>query len=437
MRYAEGLLFLKSPLVLNMASSPTIAKQTTPTTAPAVGFWMALWAFIRSTSIEGIAPVFKKELIQLFRDKFLVAFIITLPIIQLVVTGLAIQRDLQHVPTIVCNYDKHNASFELLKALRQSNMFDLDERGNAASEAQVLQAIRQGKYKVGIVIPPDYSRNLLSGRSPANVMITIDGSQATVAKSIQGNMMGVIQEFSKNQLAQQSLLSGNGLANQVANFMTAQTQLVKPAAQILYNPDMKSSIYLIPGILAIIMHIMTILFTSFAIVRERETGTLEQLLVTPIRVSDLMLGKVIPYAVIGFVDMLLTLGVMVLFFQIPISGSFWFLCIASIIFILTSLAVGLLISATCRSQVQAVQLTLGLIIPSLLLSGFVFPLEPMPMLVKWVSYTLPLTYYLEIIRGVVIKGIGMMELWRQLLWLSVISVVLISTAVVRFKKQVA
>ncbi len=213
--------------------------------------------------------------------------------------------------------------------------------------------------------------------------------------------------------------------------------VISPKTKILYNPQLKTAYFLIPGILAIIMHMMTILFTSFAIVRERETGTLEQLMATPVRVSDLMIGKVVPYALIGFFDMVLTLGVMVWFFEIQISGNFWFLCGASIIFIVTSLAIGLLISTTCRSQVQAVQLTLALLLPSLLISGFVFPLEPMPWVIKIFSYLLPLTYYLEIIRGAVIKGIGLPELWPHTLALVLLSTVLLVASILRFKKRIA
>jgi ABC-2 type transport system permease protein len=200
---------------------------------------------------------------------------------------------------------------------------------------------------------------------------------------------------------------------------------------------LKTAYFLIPGILALIMHMMTILFTSFAIVRERESGTLEQLMATPIRVSDLMIGKVIPYAVIGLADMLLTLAVMVWFFDINISGSFWLLLVNSVVFIVTSLTIGLLISTTCRSQVQAVQLTMGLLLPSMMISGFVFPLEPMPWVIKVFSYLLPITHYLEIIRGVVIKGSGLAELWTYTAILAVLAMVLLIASMVRFKKQVA
>ncbi len=394
------------------------------------GAFKALISFPSKFTLAGVFSVFKKELIQLMRDPFLMGFIITLPIAQLLVTGLAIQRDLRHIDTVVCNYDKRNASIELLKDFHNSQFFNIDDSHYVDSEKELTKLIRKGKYRVGITIPPDYSEKMLTGNSQAIVNITIDGTHANIAKSIRGMAMAIVENHSMERS------KGSLLRSEMIN-LGATARVIEPRTKVLYNPEMKTSFFLIPGILAIIMHMMTILFTSFAIVRERETGTLEQLMVTPIRVTDLMVGKVIPYAVIGFIDMILTLGVMVWFFNISVSGSFWFLCLASIVFIVTSLGIGLLISTTCRSQVQAVQLTLALLLPSLLISGFVFPLEPMPWFIKIFSYSLPLTYYLEIIRGVVIKGIGLTQLWKQLTVLLLLSTGLLTACIFRFKKQIA
>lgn len=384
-------------------------------------------------TFSGIRSIFRKEIIQLFRDPYLVGFIIALPIIQLLVTGLAIQRDLRHVPTIVCNYDNRNASIELLKSFQASTFFDLDARNYVGSEQAVIQAIRRGKFRVGIIIPPDYSENVLSGRDKAQVNVVVDGTNANISKTILDAAHLIVANHA-NMVA--TPLRGNGfLGTAVSGSDLAPT--IDISTKVLYNPELKASFFLIPGILGIIMHMMTVLFTSFAIVRERETGTLEQLMVTPIHTGDLMLGKVVPYAVVGFLDMILTLGVMVWFFDIAITGSFWFLCLASIVFILTSLGMGLLISTTCRTQVQAIQLTIAILLPSLLLTGFVFPLEPMPWFVKIFSYSLPLTYYLEIIRGVIIKGTGFVELWPHTLILLVFTMLMLTMSILRFKKQVA
>lgn len=375
-------------------------------------------------TFAGLRSIFRKEIIQLLRDPYLVGFIIALPIIQLLVTGMAIQRDLKHIPTIVCNYDKRNASIEVLKALEHSQFFDI--KTVVTSEESVTKAIRQGKYRVGVVIPPDFSEKVLSQDTKAPINIILDGTNANISKTILDAAQLIVSNHASAVAVPVKI---PGLAENLPT--------IDVASKILYNPDLKSSYFLIPGILAIIMHMMTILFTSFAIVRERENGTLEQLMVTPVYTGDLMLGKVIPYAVIGFLDMVLTLGVMIWFFDIPINGSFWFLSLASVIFILTSLGMGLLISTTCQTQVQAIQLTLAVLLPSLLLTGFVFPLEPMPWFIKIVSFLLPLTYYLEIIRGVIIKGTGFLEYWRHSLILLLLTVIALWTSIVRFKKQVA
>jgi len=375
----------------------------------------------------GIQSIFRKEMIQLMRDPYLVMFIIALPVIQLLVTGLAVQRDLKHIPTVVVNYDRHTDSQELMKDFENSTLFDLQQVG---SEEQAMAQIRKGDYRVGIIIPPDYSEKALSGGEAPQINLIVDGTQGTIAKTIVDGANQIVLNHNRK------LFTASVAGSSASDAADALPQGVSMKAKVLYNPKMSSAYYLVPAILAIVMHMLTILFTSFAIVRERESGTLEQLMVTPVRVTDLMLGKVLPYAFIGFLDMLLTLGVMVWFFNISITGSFWFLCLASMIFILCSLGIGLLISILCNTQVQAIQLTVAIFLPSLLLTGFVFPLEPMPWFIKIISYSLPLTYYLEIIRGVVIKGVGGTELWFQTLILLAIAVGMLSTSILRFNKQI-
>ncbi|MCX5921226.1 MAG: ABC transporter permease [Candidatus Melainabacteria bacterium] len=377
----------------------------------------------------GVASIFKKELIQLLRDRYLVGFIIALPIAQLLVTGLAIQRDMKHIPTLVLNRDKHYASYELLKAFEQSSYFDIKTLASVQTDESLIRTVKTGQYRLGLIIPPDYSKNLLSGQSTSQVNLVLDGTNANISKSILDAAQAILSNHALEVARQNSLQGGLGAAGR-GRPIILQTKVIN-------NPDLSPSIFLIPGILGVIMHLMTVLFTSSSIVRERETGTLEQLMVTPLLVTDLMLGKILPYALIGLLDMVLTLGVMVGFFSIPISGGFGFLCIASTVFILTSLGLGLLISTCSRTQVQSVQMTMGLLLPSLLLSGFVFPLEPMPWFIKVISYLLPLTYYLEIIRGVVIKGSGFMELWQPFGLLALSTIVLMTLSILRFRKQVA
>lgn len=374
----------------------------------------------------GVHAIFRKEMIQLFRDPYLVGFIIALPVVQLLVTGLAVERDLKHIDTVVCNYDGRNGSIELIKAFNNSSLFSVTK--SVTSQEAVIHAIRDQGFRVGIVIPPDYSEKLQAGQETSNVDVVLDGTHGNIARTIVNGARLIVANHAKQMLVSRS---GNSTPGDAA------AGVVGMKTKILYNPDMKSAYFLVPAILAIVMHMLTILFTSFAIVRERESGTLEQLMVTPISTPDLMIGKVLPYLVIGLLDMILTLVVMIWFFDIHITGNFWFLFLASVIFILTSLGIGLLISTTCQTQVQAIQLTTGIFLPSLLLSGFVFPLEPMPWFIKIISYSLPLTYYLEVIRGVVIKGTGFAELWMPTGVLLIMASILVGSSMLRFRKQVA
>jgi len=372
----------------------------------------------------GIQSIFRKELIQLLRDPYLVMFIIALPVIQLLVTGLAVQRDLKHIPTAIVNYDNRPASADLLKDFQTSSLFNLDY---FHSDDEVMAQIRKGNYRVGIIIPPDYSEKALAGGVSPQINMIIDGTQGTIAKTIVDGANQIVMTHNRKALEDLAGVSAGG--------SELLPSTIKLSPKVLYNPKMSSAYFLVPAILAIVMHMLTILFTSFAIVRERESGTLEQLMVSPVRVTDLMLGKVLPYAFIGLLDMMLTLGVMIWFFNISITGSFGFLCLASTIFILCSLGIGLLISILCQTQVQAIQLTVAIFLPSLLLTGFVFPLEPMPWFIKILSYSLPLTYYLDVIRGVVIKGVGGAELWFQTGVLLVMAVLMLGTSILRFNKQ--
>lgn len=374
-------------------------------------------------TLNGVRTIFIKELIQLWRDPYLMIFIILLPFVQLLVTGLAVERDINHIPVIVSNHDKRNASSELLKDFQQSTVFDLSEFED--DEGVLMAKIRHGTYRVGIIIPPDYSEKLQAGNEPAEVNVVVDGVHANIAKSIVGAIQAVVANHNKK------------LGTMGAIVTPKEPGAVNANIKVLYNPDLKTANYLVPGILAIIMHMMTILFTSVAIVRERETGTLEQLMVTPVRTTDLMLGKILPYAVIGMLNLLLVLGVMVWFFNIPITGGFWFLVLASMVFIMVSLGIGLIISISCQTQTQAVQLTTAIFLPSLLLSGFVFPIEPMPFLIKLISFVLPMTYYLQIIRGVVNKGLDFPDLWFPTLILLMMAAGFLVFSILRFRKQVA
>jgi ABC-type multidrug transport system permease subunit len=384
-----------------------------------------------AVTLSGIASIFKKELIQLSRDTYLMAFIVALPVAQLLVTGVAVQKDVRHVPTPVYNYDHGSASQKLLEALRQSDYFDLipaSQRG-IQTEEDLLRAVKQGRYRLGIIIPSEYSKNLLTGNAKASIHVVVDGTNANISKGL----LDAVRAITNNQSLQH--VKERHLAGPAPVGTASYSSPLELKTKIINNPELSPSMFLIPGILGVIMHMMTVLLTSSSIVREREAGTLEQLMVSPLQPAELMIGKVLPYALIGLLDMVLTLSVMVGFFNISITGGIGFLWLASLMFILNSLGLGLLLSTLSRTQTQSVQMTMGLLLPSLLLSGFVFPIEPMPWFIKWISYSLPLTYYLDIIRGVVIKSGGFVDLYTPFFLLILSTVVLIGISIARFRKQ--
>lgn len=384
-------------------------------------------------TLAGVRSVFKKELIQLSRDRYLMTFVIALPVMQLLVTGVAVQKDVRHVPTPVYNYDRGQASQELLTSLQQSGYFELVPAGQQGiqTEEDLLRSVKQGRYRLGVIIPSDYSKNLLTGNAKANVNVVLDGTNANISKGLLDAIRAITQNQSMERLKQRRVASPNPVGT------AALSNPIELQTKIINNPDLSPSMFLIPGILGVIMHMMTVLLTSGSIVREREAGTLEQLMVSPLQPAELMLGKVLPYALIGLLDMVLTLSVMVGFFNISVTGGIGFLWVASLMFILNSLGLGLLLSTLSRTQTQSVQMTMGLLLPSLLLSGFVFPIEPMPWFIKLISYVLPLTYYLDIIRGVVIKSGGFVDLYMPFFLLMLSTCVLIGLSISRFRKQLS
>lgn len=380
--------------------------------------------------INSIAAIVKKEWIQIKRDKYTLLIILFMPILQLLATGLAIQKDLRDLPTVVC--DKSNSSYsqEIKDALNNSNYFLI--KYNVESQQKIVQMLKNNKAQVGIVIPEDFEKKILRGDT-AEIDMIADGTNGGAGR-LAINMGSLITARTGQKILQERL---ERLQGETEGFATKINEPIQLKTQVLFNPEMKFAFFIVPGLLGMILQMLTMLFTSFAIVREREKGTLEQLMVTPIKAMELMLGKLIPYIVIGFVDMILSLFVMIWFFKIEVSGQMSVLIIASTIFLICCLAIGLLISTLATTQVQAIQITLSISIPTLLLTGFVFPLEPIPWFIKWVSYLLPLTYYLDIIRGIVIRGAGILELWPQILSLIVFAIGLIYLSVLRFRKKIA
>ncbi|ATW26270.1 ABC transporter permease [Candidatus Formimonas warabiya] len=366
-----------------------------------------------------IIAVLKKEFLQMRRDRMTLGMVFMLPLVQLLLFGFAIQTEVKHISTVVFDQSLTGESRGLLDAFSASGYFDIQYAANSYDD--VNEMIDSGQAKVGIVFPPDFAANVNRGVS-APVQVLVDASDNMVANQAIAiaNSIGLLK--SQEILTQKVSLSG-----------PPYDIRVRP----LYNPDGITAYYMVPAILGVVVTMTMVLLTSMGIVRERERGTLEQLMVTPIRSLELMIGKIAPYIVMGYVQITVALIIGVVVFGVPIRGSLLELYLLTLFFITASLGLGLLISNIAKTQMQAMQMGFFVMLPSILLSGFMFPRDAMPRLVYYIGDIIPLTYYLDIIRGIVLKGIGFSYLVGQVTSLLVFSVVLLIISTLKFKKKIA
>ena len=353
------------------------------------------------------------------RDRLTIGLIFMLPLVQLLLFGFAIQTEVKHVSTVVFDQSLSPESRDLLDAFVASGYFDITAA--AGSYNEVTRMIDSGKAKVGIIFPPDFSRNLARGDT-ATVQVLADATDSMVSSTAvaTANSIGLLK--SQNIIAQRA--GGMNIPYDIR---------VRP----WYNPDGITAYYMVPAILGIIVTMTMVMMTSMGIVREREQGTLEQLMVTPIRSYELMIGKIIPYIALGYLQITVALLVGRIIFQVPIRGSLLQLYILTLFFITASLGLGILISNIAKTQMQAFQMSFFVLLPSILLSGFMFPREAMPEIIQYLGNLIPLTFYLTIIRGIVLKGIGIQYLIPQVMALLTFSVVLITISILKFKKKIA
>lgn len=365
-----------------------------------------------------ILAVLFKEFLQIRRDRMTLALTFMLPLVQLLLFGFAIQTEVKHIPTVVFDQSLSADSREIVEAFSSSGYFDVKYTVNGY--ADVNEMIDSGKVKVGIVFPPDFSRKVYRGES-APVQVLVDASDSMVSNQAiaVASSIGLLK-------SQEVITKKVGLSNMPYDIR------VRP----WYNPDGITAFYMVPAILGILVTLSMVMLTSMGIVRERERGTLEQLMVTPIRPYELMLGKILPYIVLGYIQITIALLIGVTVFQVPIKGSILELYLLTLFFITASLGLGILISNIAKTQMQAMQLAFFILLPSILLSGFMFPRDAMPKLIYYLGYLIPLTYYLDIIRGIVLKGIGFSYLIGQVSSLLVFSLVLLTVSTLKFSKKI-
>ncbi len=365
-----------------------------------------------------------KEFIQMRRDKLTFAMMIGLPIVQLLLFGFAINTDVKHLPTAVYDQSLQQDSRDFLSALTASEYFDITLI--AKSHEEIAAAVESGKTKVGVVIPPDFAENLKHGRS-ATVQVIVDASDSMAASSAISAAQLV------GQVKSQEIM--------IKRLQGVSGKKVDPPYDVRirpwYNPDFVTAFYMVPGILGVVLTMTMVMITSMAIVRERERGTLEQLIVTPMKTWELMLGKIIPYIFVGYVQATVALLVGIVVFDLPVRGSLGLLYLLTSWFIIASLALGVLISTVAKTQMQAMQMSFFVFLPSVMLSGFMFPREAMPDFFYWLGTLLPLTFYLQILRGIILKGVGLSVLWTQILALTVFITVVLTIAIKKFQKKIA
>jgi ABC-2 type transport system permease protein len=354
-------------------------------------------------SYRRLRAIARKELLHVVRDPRSLASAIAIPLMMLLIFGYALSLDVDRIPTIVYNLDNSPQSLDLVRDFRGSRYFNIIEETH--SYRPIEQAMDSRRALLGVVIPPDYTRNLLSGSAEAQVQLLLDGSDSNTAAIAQGYAEGVVQSYAAR-------MRGDA-QNMVAGRVPAVG--VSAQARVWYNPDMLSRNFIVPGLIAVIMMIITGNLSSLTIAREWENGTMEQLLSTPVRPVELALGKLAAYFLVGLVDMAICMFVGVYLFQVPFEGSLTLLIISSFVFLFGSLCTGILISASTRSQLIAYQLgTLVSFLPGFLLSGFIYSISSMPRIIQVISLFVPARYFINITKGIFLKGIGLDILWSNL-----------------------
>ncbi|HHV65007.1 MAG TPA: ABC transporter permease [Peptococcaceae bacterium] len=368
-----------------------------------------------------IKAILYKEFLQMRRDRMTIGLIFMLPLVQLLLFGFAIQTEVRHIPTVVFDQSTSEESRAMLEAFVASGYFDIHYTVNSFDEVNAM--IDSGKAKVGVIFPPDFSREVKRGGSVA-LQVLVDASDNMVANQAMAvaNSIGLLK--SQEVIAKKINADLNSLPYDVR-------------VRAWYNPDGITAYYMVPGILGIIVTLTMVIMTSMAIVRERERGTLEQLIVTPIKPYELMIGKIVPYIFLGYIQITVALLVGVLVFGVPIRGSILELYLLTLFFITASLGLGIMISNLAKTQMQAFQMSFFVMLPSIMLSGFLFPRDAMPKIIYYISDVIPLTYYLDIIRGIVLKGIGFSYLVGQVICLIVFSILFVTVSVLKFKKKIA
>ncbi len=379
---------------------------------------------------ERIRVILRKEMVTTLRDPRLRILLFVPPMIQLIVFGFAVNLDVDHARIAWMDMDRTPLSRDLRARFEGSGRFDVVALPH--NEQEVQEVLDRGEAQAVVRVLPNFERDV-ERRRPTEVQVLVDGTNSNTASLISGYAGEVIADFSSGLMAEQQNV--RVLTRSPSAAVSSLAPQVVPRTRVWFNPDLYSRNYFVPGVVANIIMIVTLMLTALAIVREKEIGTMEQLMVTPVRPIELMLGKTLPFAVVGMVDVAMISAVALVVFHIPFHGSAVLLFFSAALFLMTTLGAGLLLSTISQTQQQAMMASFFFLMPAFMLSGFAFPIRSMPVAVQYFTYLNPLRYFIEILRGVFLKGVGVAILWPQMAALAVYGVAVLALSTVRFHKK--
>jgi ABC-2 type transport system permease protein len=370
-----------------------------------------------------ILAIAKKEVIQLLHEKRTLPMVLVMPVIMVLLFGYIAGADIKNVNFAVIDRDKSVTSRELIAKIEHSRFFI--NRGQAFEDSTMEHLMDAGKIKIGLVIPAGFERDIKRNAQP-DLQVLIDGTDSNTATIAQNYFLSIINSLSRQMTQAQMGKMGNDAA------LSTPLNL---NYRVYYNPELRAAYFMVPGVTVMVLLLITTMLTALSIVKEKELGTIEQIMVTPLKSWEFILGKLLPFPFIGMLDVLLVGAVASFWFGVPIRGSIILLLSCSALFLMTTLGLGLLISTLSSTQQQAMLSTMFVTIPNILLSGFVSPIANMPQVLQWLTYIIPARYFVEIIRGIYLKGIGIAYLYPQMLALAVIGTLVLAYSVKGFRKQ--
>jgi ABC-2 type transport system permease protein len=387
---------------------------------------------------QRIFSVARKEVRQLIRDKLTLGFVVGVPVVQLLLFGYAINQDVRHIKTALVDHDNSAISRQLIGQLEATQTFRIVVR--PSSEEVARELIKTGDVQIAVVVPPDYTKNYYRGRG-AEISILVDATDPILARAVRASADGLMELHNKRL---QTFSIGPGqeaqrIPRQRTSFSTEpeliRSQFLRFVVLNFYNPELRTPVFVVPALLGVILTTTMILMTALSIVRERERGSFEFLISTPVKRGELMAGKILPYIAIGFIQIVIVVFTGLVLFRVPIAGSLIDLGIVSIVFIAANLTLGLVISSVCSSQFQATELSFFFFLPSVLLSGFMFPFDSMPQPAQWIGETLPLTHFIRATRGILLRGASLTDHLMEIAAMLIFCLAGFIAATLLFKKK--